>query len=117
VPSAESPEDSPTFANSAGESLDDKEWAPIRPSETNRINKTISKAPSGRSLSRVRSQNGYGVGDDSSDEDVESGANTVVDPYEVRWEDGDNDPMNPRSRKNFTKWVIVLICAASSFCV
>jgi hypothetical protein len=36
--------------------------------------------------------------------------------FEVRW-DGDNDPMNPRSRSKFRKWIVVLILAGSALCV
>ncbi|KAF4210927.1 hypothetical protein CNMCM5878_003425 [Aspergillus fumigatiaffinis] len=39
------------------------------------------------------------------------------DPYEVRWDDGDNDSMNPRSMDTLRKWVTVLILSASSLCV
>jgi hypothetical protein len=50
--------------------------------------------------------------------DVESGeAAPEKDPYEVRWEDGDNDPLNPRSRSMAKKWLVVLIVSASSLCV
>jgi hypothetical protein len=37
-------------------------------------------------------------------------------PYLVTW-DGDADPENPRSMSNLRRWVIVLICSASSLCV
>lgn len=37
-------------------------------------------------------------------------------PFLVTW-DGDADPENPRSMSSFRRWVIVLICAASSLCV
>jgi len=36
--------------------------------------------------------------------------------FEVGW-DGDNDPMNPKSKSLAQKWLIVLILAASSLCV
>jgi len=36
--------------------------------------------------------------------------------YEVTW-DGDDDPMNPRSRRKARKWMICLILSASSLCV
>ena len=36
--------------------------------------------------------------------------------YEVKW-DGDDDPMNPKSKSLARKWLIVLILAASSLCV
>jgi hypothetical protein len=37
-------------------------------------------------------------------------------PYLVTW-DGDADPENPRSMSNLRRWLIVLICSASSLCV
>jgi hypothetical protein len=37
-------------------------------------------------------------------------------PYLVTW-DGDSDPANPRSMSKWRRWVIVLICSASSLCV
>ena len=36
--------------------------------------------------------------------------------FEVTW-DGDDDPMNPKSRTLARKWLIVLICASCSLCV
>lgn len=39
------------------------------------------------------------------------------DPYLVRWEGGDTDPMNPRSMTTLRRWCIVLIVSASSLCV
>jgi hypothetical protein len=41
---------------------------------------------------------------------------TEQQPYLVSW-DGDADPENPRSMGKLRRWVIVLICAASSLCV
>jgi hypothetical protein len=37
-------------------------------------------------------------------------------PYLVTW-DGDSDPENPRSMSKLRRWIIVLICSASSLCV
>ena len=39
------------------------------------------------------------------------------DPYEVGWEGGDSDPLNPRSFKILRKWVIVFVVCFCSFCV
>jgi hypothetical protein len=36
--------------------------------------------------------------------------------FEVKW-DGDDDPMNPRSRSKFRKWIVVFIMAGSALCV
>jgi len=49
--------------------------------------------------------------------DVEAAAAEDKDPFEVRWDHGDNDPMNPRSMSMARKWVVVLIVSASSLCV
>ena len=38
------------------------------------------------------------------------------EPYLVTF-DGDADPENPRSMSTLRRWIIVLICAASSLCV
>ena len=40
----------------------------------------------------------------------------IPEPYLVTF-DGDADPENPRSMSTLRRWVIVLICAASSLCV
>jgi len=74
-----------------------------------------------RSISRTRSNNGYGCdeGDDSSEEgtgDVET-AQAEKDPFEVRWDGGDSDPLCPRSMTMARKWLVVLIVSASSLCV
>ncbi len=68
------------------------------------------------SLERYRSQNGYGV----SDEPAEPAAPTYSqdkDPFEVGWDDGDNDPLCPRSFSRARKWLIVMICCGGSFTV
>ena len=101
-----------------------KEFAPInRPSQTRSRNNSLARAPTSlRSVSRIKSNNGYGC-DDPEDESDESGdmegrhAQVEKDPYEVRWEGGDNDAMNPRSMGLGRKWVVVLIVSASSLCV
>ena len=99
-----------------------KEFAPINgPSQTRSRSNSLARAPTSmRSVSRTRSNNGYGCGPDDSEEssgDVEQGAQTEKDPYEVRWDGGDNDPMNPRSMAFARKWVVVIIVSASSLCV
>ena len=77
-----------------------------------------------RELSRTRSNNGYGV--DDLDEDLESGEATdptpgdapaEKDPFEVVWDHGDADPLNPRSFPLWRKWLIVGITSFGSFCV
>lgn len=72
-------------------------------------------------MSRSRSQNGYGC-DDPEEEgeaaDIE-GRMDEKDPFEVAWDGGvaGNDPMNPRNRSMASKWTVVLLVSACSFCV
>lgn len=118
----ESDDEKPPISQTSGDSDaandDNTEFAPINASSTGaRI--TRPKSRQGSTLSRQRSSNGYGVDDiDHAADDVEGGqAAAEKDPYEVQWEDGDNDPMCPRSKAHGKKWLIVLIVSASSFCV
>lgn len=99
-----------------------KEFAPINgPSQARSRNNSLARAPTSlRSVSRTRSNNGYGCGPVDSEEsggDVEGDAQTGKDPYEVRWDGGDNDLINPRSMPFARKWVVVIIVSASSLCV
>jgi hypothetical protein len=114
----EKPPRSHTSGDSEASHENNTEFAPINASSTGaRITRPNSRQ--GSTLSRQRSSNGYGVGDfDDNLHDVEGGEAAVEkDPYEVRWEDGDDDPMSPRSTAHGKKWLIVLIVSASSFCV
>jgi len=106
-------------------SLPAKDFEPISTAASKVASRSNSRARNGpnslRSLSRARSNNGYGCDDtqDSSQEDVtdvEAGAQQK-DPWEVRWDGGDNDPGNPRSMTMARRWVIVIIVSASSLCV
>lgn len=76
-----------------------------------------SKPPSLRSLARSRSNNGYGCDDIEDEVGVDGGDLAVVDEWEVKWEGGESDPLNPRSLSMFKKWIVVLIVSASSLCV
>ncbi|KAF4974339.1 hypothetical protein FZEAL_8737 [Fusarium zealandicum] len=90
-------------------------FAPIQ--STSRISKTRSRASG--SLYRSRSQNGYSCdpdNDNDKDEDSPSGE-PEKDPFEVGWENGDEDPLCPRSFKKARKWVIVFIVSFASLCV
>lgn len=96
-----------------------KEFEPILngPSKTNSRSNSHTRPPS---LSRPLSNNGYGCDDnDDSTDDLEAVGAEVIekDPFEVHWEDGDNDPMNPRSFSIGKKWLVVIIVSLSSFCV
>lgn len=56
-------------------------------------------------------------GDESSQRPTRAKAGVVTpEPYLVSF-DGDADPENPRSMSSLRRWIIVLICAASSLCV
>ncbi|KJZ78482.1 hypothetical protein HIM_01873 [Hirsutella minnesotensis 3608] len=68
------------------------------------------------SLHRVRSQNGYGVSDISSSAD-EASTFQEKEPFEVEWDGGDADPLNPRSFTKGRKWLIVCIVSIVSLCV
>ncbi|KAE8445120.1 hypothetical protein EG329_013722 [Mollisiaceae sp. DMI_Dod_QoI] len=103
-----------------------KEWAPISGAPSNANSRSNSRARGGsmslRSVSRIRSNNGYGCDDHDDDTeqgemgDAEGGV-AEKDPFEVRWENGDQDPMCPRSMSLARKWLVVIIVSASSLCV
>ncbi|KAF9876270.1 bicyclomycin resistance [Colletotrichum karsti] len=69
-----------------------------------------------RSLSRTRSQNGYGVDEYEASDDSPQ-RQPEKDPFEVGFDGGDSDPMCPRSMSKFRKWLIVCIVSCASFCV
>jgi hypothetical protein len=99
-----------------------KEFAPINgPSHTRSRNNSSARPPTSlRSISRTRSNNGYGCDDPASEEsggDVEGNAVAEKDLFEVKWDGGDKDPKNPRSMAFGRKWVVVIIVSASSLCV
>jgi hypothetical protein len=98
----------------------EKEWAPIRREESRSKvarPKPASRASSIYSMSRQRSHNYWSCDENiEGDEDQERGMEGK-DPFEVGWENGDKDPMNPRSKGKTAKWAIVLICSLASFCV
>lgn len=66
-------------------------------------------------MSRVRSQNGYGVSD-KDDGDITPGSGSA-EPFLVKWDGGDDDPKSPRSFSKVRKWIIVLIVSMASLCV
>jgi hypothetical protein len=104
-------------------SLPPKDFAPISTNASKIASRSNSRnrPNSLRSLTKARSNNGYGCDDtnDSSQEDdgdVEAGRQEK-DPWEVKWDGGDNDPANPRSMTMARRWLIVIIVSASSLCV
>lgn len=100
----------------------EKEWLPIRAQDSRSQvtrSRPNSRPASLHSVSRSRSQNGYGCDDHESESDNigDTEAQAEKDPFEVGWEDGDNDPLNPRSKSKLVKWSIVILCSLSSLCV
>jgi hypothetical protein len=100
-----------------------KEFAPISsPNDRSRAVSQSRQLASVKSLHRTRSNNGYGCDDpddnrDVAEQNLEKGGEPKKDPFEVSWEGGESDPMNPRSMSGARKWLVVLIVSASSFCV
>ncbi|KAH8843545.1 hypothetical protein MCOR27_006980 [Pyricularia oryzae] len=77
-----------------------------------------AQSASSRSMTRTRSNNGYGCDDD----DVEGGTpqsndDGAFDPYEVKFDKGNQDPDCPRSMPRAKKWLIVFITSFGSLCV
>lgn len=90
-----------------------------------------------RTISHVRSNNGYGcddLADDDDDENIEPGSSfsdsgpggggsssgggaVTKDPFEVQFNRGTDDPWNPRSMSTPRKWLIVTLSSSGSFCV
>jgi hypothetical protein len=96
----------------------------IGPSGGSRIRGTPSQ--DNRSLKRIESHHsragadGYTWhqdGDESKQQPGRAKAGVVTpEPYLVSF-DGDADPESPRSMSMLRRWIIVLICSASSLCV
>lgn len=80
-----------------------------------------ASSASRRTISRIRSQNGYGISDETDEKNElpgkEQNGSAEKDPFEVGWDGGDNDPMCPRSFSKPRKWMITLIVSCCSFCV
>lgn len=81
-------------------------------------------------ISRSRSNNGFGVDDLDDEAEMEEeadqeaaarqGAGETVDEekrFEVGWEGGDSDPLNPRSMPTWRKWIIIAVLSIGSFAV
>lgn len=83
------------------------------------INRTLS-----HTLSRTRSQNTNGMGIDEVDETQEVDEEASEEQQEekrdviiVKWDGGDQDPMNPRRFSSMRKWLVVWINSCSALCV
>jgi len=114
VPS--SPSSSRTAASELVEPEEFAQFAPIR-STGKTHSRSNSQTTQGRPISRTTSHNGYGCDDVEQDVTAEPGAAVEKDEFEVGWDDGELDPMNPRSMTLARKWVVVLVVSASSLCV
>jgi hypothetical protein len=108
--------------------LDGAEYPPVTGEGNGRTEKARSqsrRSQDQRSLRSTKSHQSRAGGDGYTCFDAEpantrpnnskSGAVTEQ-PYLVTW-DGDADPENPRSMSKLRRWIIVLICSASSLCV
>ncbi|KAH7410685.1 major facilitator superfamily domain-containing protein [Cadophora sp. MPI-SDFR-AT-0126] len=100
-----------------------KEFEPIggsdggTPSRPNTLGRNRTGGSTRPSFGRTRTHNGYGCDDnEDSGQDVEGGA-PEKDPFDVVWDGGESDPLNPRSMTLARKWLVVLIVSASSLCV
>ena len=49
--------------------------------------------------------------------DAERGPSIGNDPFEVHWDGGDADLLNPRSLSYARKWLILLVVSLSALCV
>jgi hypothetical protein len=81
----------------------------------------VSRTTTRGSTRRYGGQDGYSIFSSEEDELQESGSDhEEIDEqakYEVTWDGGDADPLNPRRFGHLRKWWIVLVLSASSLCV
>lgn len=109
-------------ASTLGSNVADREKAYDTPSPEGDdagldLQNTRSNRESMRQVGRVVSQNGYGVSHELNNEKALEAGQPEKDPYEVGWDGGDADPLNPRSFNKARKWLIVFIVAAGSLTV
>lgn len=97
---------------------------PVRTPANDPQRRASSASSGSRSLARTRSQNGYGVADETDElDDIEAAAireqtgQAEKDPFEVGWDGGDSDPLCPRSFSKARKWIITMIVAMVGFCL
>jgi hypothetical protein len=110
-------ETNPSPGTTIGETPSGGQFEAVRP-PLPRSSSRASTASRPRSITRTRSQNGYGVDDEQEDEtSTEQNGRPEKDPFEVGWDGGDDDPLNPRSFSKARKWMITFIVAQASFCV
>lgn len=111
--------------NAGGREVEEEELARFPTADSARPGLAVDQA-NAKSLRTIRSHHsragadGYTLNDQDEKPNNSSGTtggDTTDDPYLVRWEGGDADPMNPRSMTTLRRWCIVLIVSASSLCV
>ncbi|CAN8098192.1 unnamed protein product [Discula destructiva] len=129
----------PSYASIKPGGTSSNTMAPITHSRSNKS----ARSTGSRSLSLVRSQNGFGIDDPTEDEDPSTGSDdpeaavhgqqgatkklgggagaaggrTPSDPFEVYFEQGNADPWCPRSLPTPRKWLILVLATTGSFCV
>jgi hypothetical protein len=95
-----------------------QEFVPISTRPVSRVTSTqqVVRRTTTRASSRYHGGNdGYSVFEES-DQDLER-EESAEQAFEVQWEGGDADPLNPRRMSRLRKWLIVLVISASSLCV
>ena len=112
-------------------SMDGEKIARVGQNGTNGITtltRPRSRLPHTKSLHSTRSHqsragaDGYTCFPDEADEDQRPNKSTGAtanpdEPYLVKWDNGDADPLNPRSMTKLRRWCIVLIVSSCSLCV
>ncbi|KAK4984104.1 hypothetical protein LTR66_008606 [Elasticomyces elasticus] len=122
-PTPEEPEQDATTTPSAAAAA----AAAASPAKPIPVNKhlrpnTLTQIQSHKSTRSQRSfagVDGYTLFSEDEERQTPTDGKEEVDPerkFEVGW-DGDDDPMNPRSRNKADKWLIVVILSTSAFCV
>jgi hypothetical protein len=93
---------------------------------TAKVSRTSTRTPAISRTTTRRSQRSYFGGHDGYScysEDVpaadaeNAGQLSDGDSFDVKWDGGDEDPLNPRHKSKLRKWVIVLILSSASLCV
>ncbi|RAL62557.1 hypothetical protein DID88_004407 [Monilinia fructigena] len=103
-----------SLEDSNAETENGLEFQPIKATPTNTpMSKENTRASLTISLMRTRSTNGFGCDDpdntwDGSGGDIEDQRADEKDPFEVRFDGGDSDPMCPRSMAHGRKWLVYL---------
>ena len=87
-----------------------------KPSRTNTRTPTVSRTTTRRSQrSYYGGQDGYSC--QSEEMPVGGGEQSDDESFDVKWDGGDADPLNPRHKSKLHKWIIVLILSSAALCV